>query len=54
MARPDYRKRRGPRYPWHFCTNCPDWPMSNYDTCTTPGDPFCVPCQQLERNERCS
>ncbi len=25
-----YRRRKG-RDTWHFCTNCSNWPKSNYD-----------------------
>ena len=53
MARPNFRKRKG-SYPWHFCTNCPDWPTSDYDERSTAGDPLCDHCQQLERDGKCS
>jgi hypothetical protein len=55
VARPTFRKRKGTGYyAWHFCTNCPDWPASNYDSRTTAGDPLCDHCQQLEKNRNCS
>jgi hypothetical protein len=54
MARPNYRKRRGTAYyAWHFCTNCPDYPTSDYDQRSTPGDPLCDHCQDLERKGNC-
>lgn len=32
-----YRKRKGSDT-WHFCTNCSNWPTSNFDTVTTTGN----------------
>jgi hypothetical protein len=57
MARPNYRKRRGVQYyAWHFCTNCSDWPTSDYDSRTTSpttGE-LCDQCQAKERAGNCS
>lgn len=33
---PTYRRHKG-RDTWHWCTNCPDWPTSNYDEVTKTG-----------------
>lgn len=53
MARPDYRKRKGEHFVWHFCENCPDWPTSDYESRIVPGDFLCPGCGKLERDERC-
>ncbi len=53
MSRPNFRKRKG-SYPWHFCTNCPNWPTSDYETRSTAGDPLCDHCQALEKKGTCS
>jgi hypothetical protein len=52
MARPNYRRRKA-SYPWHLCTNCPDWPTSGYIERTTAGDPLCDHCQNLEKKKNC-
>jgi hypothetical protein len=52
MARPNFRKSRS-NYPWHFCVNCPDWPVIDFDSRTTPGDPLCDHCEQIERESNC-
>ena len=55
MARPDYRKRKGGQYyAWHFCASCKNWPASDYDSRSTPGDPLCDKCQELERKGECT
>ena len=33
-----YRKRKGTDT-WHWCTNCSNWPTSNYDEVDLPGRP---------------
>ena len=41
---------------WHFCTNCTNWPTSDYDTATskpTTGE-FCNQCMDKEKNKNCS
>ena len=35
---PKYRKRRG-NDTWHWCTNCSNWPTSDYEEVITPGRP---------------
>lgn len=32
---PEYRKRKGTDT-WHWCTNCSNWPTSNYDSQNVP------------------
>ena len=52
-----YRKRRGVAYDtWHFCTNCPQWPTSDYDERTThPTDgELCNDCKAKRRDGDCS
>jgi len=34
---PTYRRIKG-HDTWHWCTNCRDWPTSNYDEVTLPDD----------------
>jgi hypothetical protein len=56
MPRSDYRKHKGSGYyAWHFCTNCPYWPIHAYDSRRTPHDlSMCDKCQQLERDGGCT
>jgi hypothetical protein len=49
-----YRRRKG-NDTWHFCSNCQNWPTSNYDEQTkkpTTGE-FCNECQSKERAGNC-
>lgn len=51
-----WRKKRGPRYDWHWCTNCSDWPTSDYEvshTKPTSGG-LCDQCQDKQRNGNCA
>jgi hypothetical protein len=31
---PEYRRKKGSDT-WHWCTNCSEWPTSNYDSTNT-------------------
>ncbi len=55
MARPNYRRRRGTDT-WHFCTNCSNWPTSDYESATTKptSGEFCNECLAKERAGNCS
>jgi len=50
-----YRRRRG-HDTWHFCSNCSNWPTSDYDT--HPGKPsdgeLCNECKSKKANDNCS
>jgi len=50
-----YRKRKG-KDTWHFCTNCQNWPTSDYDE--RDGKPtygeFCNECLSKDNNGTCS
>lgn len=55
MAR-KYRKRKGQHDEWHFCTNCSNWPTSNYierTTRPTTGE-LCNQCRSKERRGVCT
>lgn len=50
-----YRKRKGSDT-WHFCSNCSNWPTSNYEisyTKPTSGE-FCNECQAKKKAGNCS
>jgi hypothetical protein len=50
-----YRKRKG-YDTWHFCSNCSQWPTSNYDEKTekpTTGE-FCNECKSKRANNNCT
>jgi hypothetical protein len=51
VARRYFRKFPGEQRPWHFAIDCPDWPISDYDTPTdaNAAGPLCDTCQRLER-----
>ena len=51
-----YRRRRGGSDTWHYCTNCQNWPTSNYDQQTTKptSGEFCNECQAKRDNRNCS
>lgn len=55
MARPNYRRKRG-KDAWHFCTNCDNWPTSDYETSGTKptSGEFCNQCLSKEKNGNCS
>lgn len=49
-----YRCKRGTDT-WHFCSNCSNWPTSNYEisyTRPTTGE-LCNECQSKKRNDNC-
>jgi hypothetical protein len=50
-----YRKRKG-KDTWHFCTNCQNWPISDYDE--REGKPtygeFCNECLSKDANGTCA
>lgn len=49
-----YRRRRG-NDTWHFCSNCTNWPTSDYEERTTKpttGE-FCNQCQSKRNNGDC-
>ena len=51
-----YRRRKGGYDTWHFCSNCSNWPTSNYDSQTskpTTGE-FCNECKSKRSNNNCS
>ena len=55
MARPNYRKRNTSDT-WHFCTNCTNWPTSDYvsrQTKPTTGE-LCDQCLGKESANNCS
>jgi hypothetical protein len=40
---------------WHWCENCSDWPMSNYESShlkPTSGE-YCDQCKSKDPNSRC-
>jgi hypothetical protein len=50
-----YRKRNG-KDTWHFCTDCQNWPTSDYDereTKPTYGE-FCNECLAKNTNGTCT
>jgi len=56
MAKKEYRKKRG-RDTWHWCTNCENWPTSDYDTWCGEGRPpsgeLDNQCRALEARGTC-
>ncbi|RLA96740.1 MAG: hypothetical protein DRG83_17090 [Deltaproteobacteria bacterium] len=52
----EYRKRKGSDT-WHWCTNCPYWPKSDYETWCGDGRPPVGEldnlCKKLERDGTC-
>lgn len=50
-----YRRRKGSDT-WHFCSNCSNWPTSDYDTSyskPTSGE-FCDQCLAKRKDGNCS
>jgi len=50
-----WRKRKGGYDTWHFCSNCQNWPTSNYEekaTKPTTGE-FCNECQSKQKANNC-
>jgi hypothetical protein len=49
-----YRKRKGTNDTWHFCTNCSNWPTSNYEETTVrPSYDLCNQCKSKEKDNNC-
>jgi len=50
----EYRRRKG-NDTWHFCSNCSNWPTSNYDTQQTKPSTgeFCNECKAKRDNNTC-
>ncbi len=50
-----YRKRTGSDT-WHFCSNCSNWPTSDYDSKTSKpsSGELCNECQGKKKNNNCS
>ena len=50
-----WRKKKGGSDTWHFCSNCSNWPTSNYDEKTTKpttGE-LCNECKAKKANGTC-
>ena len=50
-----YRRRKG-NDTWHFCRNCSNWPVSDYDSKEdkpSTGE-FCNECKAKRTNGTCS
>lgn len=50
-----YRKRKGSYDAWHFCSNCSNWPTSNYEerhTKPTTGE-LCNECKAKDARKDC-
>ncbi len=55
MAAPDYRRRKGDDTgPWHFCSNCKDWPKEHYEAQGPQRHNVCSQCLTLERRQMCT
>ena len=50
-----YRKKKGSDT-WHFCSNCSNWPTSNYDSSSTKptNGELCDQCKAKEKAGTCS
>jgi hypothetical protein len=49
-----YRRKKG-KDTWHFCSNCSNWPLSDFDEQSskpTTGE-FCNECQSKRANGNC-
>lgn len=53
---PEYRKRKEGSDAWHWCTNCSNWPTSNYDSSPTKPDDGELDneCRAKEKAGNCS
>ena len=49
-----YRKRKD-KDTWHFCSNCSNWPTSNYDEKQTKpaNGELCDECKSKQKNGDC-
>ena len=56
MVRTVYRRRKESDT-WHWCTNCTNWPTSNYEEWEGENRPsrgeLCNHCRSLEENRQC-
>jgi hypothetical protein len=49
-----YRRKKGSDT-WHFCTNCTQWPTSDYtDQSTKPSGDLCNQCKSKRDNNNCN
>jgi hypothetical protein len=50
-----YRRRKG-QDTWHFCSNCSNWPASNYDVSYTKPSygELCNECKAKQAANNCS
>ncbi len=51
-----WRRKKSGSDTWHFCTNCTNWPTSDYNeqsTKPTTGE-FCDQCLGKEKNSDCT
>ncbi|WP_167976369.1 hypothetical protein [Lentzea indica] len=46
------RRRKGSDT-WHFCTNCSQWPTSDYETGTGVSGEKCNECKSKQSNGGC-
>ena len=55
MARQNYRQKKG-KDAWHFCSNCSNWPLSEFNSKTSKptSDEFCNQCLAKEKNNNCT
>jgi hypothetical protein len=55
VASHEYRRKKGADdHPWHFCTNCKQWPTEGYDATSDKVRPVCEQCLSLERRQMCA
>lgn len=50
-----YRRVHGSAI-WHFCQNCQDWPVADYEDAPSPfpGGPECARCASLRDRKECA
>ena len=49
-----YRRRRD-KDTWHFCSNCSNWPTSDYVTSNSkPSGELCNECKAKKANNNCA
>lgn len=50
----EYRRRKG-NDTWHFCSNCSNWPTSNYDSQgqKPASGELCNECRSKKANDNC-
>lgn len=47
------RKRNG-HDTWHFCSNCSNWPTSDYTTGAGTGGEKCNECMAKQKDNNCT